>query len=289
MRFGIIANPTAGGTSTAQKRRPLQRAAAILGEDTILAGLDTTSLEDFIRCARDLAERIDVLVVAGGDGTFSDIINNVAPETVLSYMPFGSGCALRYALELPVQLPRIAEQIKDGRLHELDLILCDDSIRAFMASVGLEGDILNRRESLRDSGVRGPGAYAMATVGSILTNLERTEMTIEVDGKTFVLPYTVTAIVTKIPYYGYNMKMVPKAVFDDGRLHLMAINAGVGEIVQNLAHAFLGENKTGTHRSGREIRIQTPEPRQAQTDGNLYRKGKDFNFRVLPRALKMWY
>jgi len=289
MRFGLIANPKSGGTNVTQKLRSLQAAADILGEDTIVAGLDTKSPAEFARCAVELAERTDVMIVAGGDGTFSDIINNVDLENVLSYMPFGSGCALRYALGLPSQLSRIARQIKRGKLRKLDLILCDDSIKAFMASVGLEGDILSRRESLRDSGVHGPGAYAMATVGSILTKLERTEMTIEVDGRAFILPETVTAIVTKIPYYGYKMKMVPQARFDDGRLHLLAINAGVGEIMQNLAQAFLDENKMGTHASGVEIRIRTPQVRRAQTDGNLYRKGKDFTFRVLPKALKMWY
>ncbi len=289
MRFGLIANPKSGGTNVTQKFRSLRAAANILGNDTIITGLDTESPEEFVRCASDLAQRTDVMVVAGGDGTFSDIINHVDLETVLSYMPFGSGCALRYALDLPTQLPKIARQIKHGRLHELDLILCDDSIKAFMTSVGLEGDILNRRENLRDSGVRGPGAYAMAAVGSLLTDLERTDMTITVDGQTFALPDAVTAIVTKIPYYGYKMKIVPQASFDDGRLHLLAINAGVAEIMQNLANAFLDENKMGTYKSGTEIRIQTPQVRQAQTDGNLYRKGKDFTFKVLPKVLKMWY
>lgn len=289
MRFGIIVNPKSGGTSVAHKQRLLQKAAIILGDDTIVAGLDTASREDFVRCARDLAERVDVLVVAGGDGTFSDIINSADPDTVLSYMPFGSGCALRYALGLPMQLTRIARRIKDGRLHELDLILCDDSTKAFMASVGLEGDIITRREALQDSGVRGPRAYARATFESLLTHLERTEMTMEVDGQALTLPDVVTAIVTKIPYYGYKLKMVPKAAFDDRRLHLLAINAGVAKIMQNLASAFIDENKMGTYMSGSEIRIHIAEPRRAQTDGNLYRKGKDFHFRVLPKALKMRY
>jgi hypothetical protein len=31
------------------------------------------------------------------------------------------------------------------------------------------------------------------------------------------------AIVTKIPYYGYKMKIVPEAVFDDGFLYLRVL------------------------------------------------------------------
>jgi len=289
MRFGIIANPKSGPTTIARKERMLRRAAEILGEGTIVAGLETKSKEQFIRRAKDLASQVDVMVVAGGDGTFSDIINAIDSRTTLSYMPFGSGCALRYALGLPPQLSRIARQIRDGRLHRLDLILCDDSIKAFMASVGLEGDILNRRETLQASGVRGPQAYAMATFGSFVSDLERTDMTITVDGQTLAVPHAVTTIVTKIPYYGYNMKVVPNAAFDDGRLHLLAVNSGRSELVQTVASALIDENKLGTYRAGRDIQIDMPHERHAQTDGNLYRRGKSFRFRVLPQALSMWY
>ncbi|HPC95478.1 MAG TPA: diacylglycerol kinase family protein [Sedimentisphaerales bacterium] len=289
MKFGIVANPKSGATSVARKEETLRKASQILGGNTVLAGLDTTSREEFLLCAKDLAEKVDVLIVAGGDGTFSDIINAVRSEVTLSYMPLGSGCALRYALDLPPQVSRVARQIRDGRLHALDLILCDESTKAFMASVGLEADILHRRETLQAGGVRGPHAYAMATFGSFLADLERTDMTISVDDRTFVVPGAVTAIVTKIAYYGYKMKIVPDAVFDDGHLHLLAINSGWGELVQSLATSFLDGNRFGRHEKGRRIRIAVAQPRHAQTDGNLYRQGTTFDFRVLPGALKMWY
>jgi len=289
MRFGIIANPKSGPASIARKTQMLRRAAEILGPGTPIAGLETTSRDEFVQCAQELARRVEVMVVAGGDGTFSDMINAIDPETALSYMPFGSGCALRYALGLPPQLTRTARQIRDGRLHQLDLILCDEKVKAFMASVGLEGNILNRREDLQAGGMRGPRAYAMAMFGSFIADLERTDMTVTIDDVTLIIPKAVTCIVTKIPYYGYNMKIVPNAVFDDGQLHLLAINSGLPELMHTVASSFIEGNRLGTYRPGREIRIVTQEERHAQTDGDLYRRGKDFRFRVLPHALKMWY
>ena len=101
-------------------------------------------------------------------------------------------------------------------------------------------------------------------------------MTISLDDETLVVPNAVTAIVTKIPYYGYKMKVVPNAVFDDGQLHLLAINSGWAEIVGGMANAFLYENKLGIYRKAREIRITMQRERYAQLDGSIYRKGTDF-------------
>jgi diacylglycerol kinase (ATP) len=284
----MVVNPTAGPTNVNRKVQTLQNVRNILG-DCEIRGLDTRSREEFMQCAADLAREVGVLIVAGGDGTISDVINAMDGDTVLSYLPLGSGCALRYALDLPPQLTRIARRIKEGQLRHLDLILCDNSHKAFMSSVGIEADILHRRESLRESGISGPPAYAMATFGFILGEIERTDMTILLDGEELLVPNAVTAIVTKIPYYGYKMKVVPNAVFDDGRLHLLAINSPWGELLQGMANALLYENKLGMYRQAREIRIALPRERQAQLDGNLYRKGTTFDFKVLPGALKMWY
>jgi diacylglycerol kinase (ATP) len=283
----MIVNPTAGPTNVERKKKTLEAFKKVLGECEI-RGLDTRSREEFMQCATELAREVEVLIVAGGDGTFSDAINALDRHTVLSFLPFGSGCALQYALDLPPQVTRVAKRIKEGHLRLYDLILCDESRKAFMASIGLEADILHRRESLRESGITGPPAYAMATLGSFFTELERTDMTIAVDDETLVVPNAVTAIITKIPYYGYKMKVVPNAVFDDGYLHLLAVNSGWAEIVGGMANAFLYENKLGVYRKAREIRITMERERYAQLDGSIYRKGTTFHFRVLPQELRMW-
>ena len=283
----MIVNPTAGGTNANRKAQTLQAVQKVLG-DCEIRGLDTRSREEFMQCAAELARRVEVLIVAGGDGSFSDAINALDSGTVFSFLPFGSGCALQYALGLPPQLTRVAKRIKEGQLRFYDLILCDESRKAFMASVGLEADILHRRESLRESGINGPQAYAMATFGSFFTELERTDMTVSLDDETLAVPNAVTAIITKIPYYGYKMKVVPNAVFDDGYLHLLAVNSGWAEIVAGCANAFLYENKLGLYRKAREIRITMERERYAQVDGGIYRKDTTFHFQVLPQALRMW-
>ncbi len=56
-------------------------------------------VEDDKRSIRELARRFDVLVIAGGDGTFSDAINSVSTdETTIAFLPLGTGNAMAHAL-----------------------------------------------------------------------------------------------------------------------------------------------------------------------------------------------
>jgi diacylglycerol kinase (ATP) len=319
MKYGIIANPVSGKLSIDKKRRKLKKVSDTLGGDCVLGGLDTESKEQFCACAGDLTEKVEVLIVAGGDGTVSDIINAVDSEVVLSYLPFGSGCALRYALNMPFGLKKIAEQIRDGNQHSLDLILCDNNRKSFMTSIGLEAAILQERRDLQKFGIKGPPAYAIATIHQILTDYKRADTTINIDGQTYNVPNALSTIITKIPYYGYRMKMVPNAEFGDGHLHLLAVNANQADVIRGVINSFrsergiakfltskniqdssfiskkaikrlfINEQLLGEYKKGTSIRITTQEERYLQTDGDLYRKGTEFRFDVLPGALKMRY
>jgi len=289
MKYGIIVNPVSGKLSIDSKMRKLKKVSSILSNDCVIGGLDAESKEQFCDCARDLAEKVAVLIIAGGDGTTSDVINAVDSEVVLSYLPFGSGCALRYALNMPFTITKIAEQIRDGKEHSLDLILCDNERKAFMASIGLEAAILQERGDLQKFGIKGAPAYAIATIHQILIDYKRVDTTIAVDGEAFIVPDALTTIITKIPYYGYKMNIVPKARFDDGNLHLLAINVSRTKAIYILVGSFLGQNSIGKYRKGQTINITTKEERNLQTEGNLLRKGTEFKFEVLPGALKMRY
>jgi len=319
MKYGIIVNPVSGKLSINKKSRKLKKVSGVLGGDCVVGGLDTQSKEQFCECARDLAEKVGVLIVAGGDGTVSDIINAVDARVVLSYLPFGSGCALRYALNMPFGLKKIAEQIRDGKVHSLDLISCDNNRKAFMTSIGLEAAILQERRDLRRFGIKGPPAYAIATIHQILADYKRADTKINIDGRTYNVPNALSTIITKIPYYGYRMKIVPHAEFGDGHLHLLAINAKQTDVIRGVIQSFrsdrgiakflegenipddsfiskkairklfINEKLLGEYKKGLSIQVTTKEERYLQTDGDLCKKGTEFRFEVLPRALKVRY
>jgi diacylglycerol kinase family enzyme len=288
MRYGIVVNPVAGGTDADEKREMLEQVKEILGGDCSIDGLDSDSVEEFRSLAAETAKRVEILIAAGGDGSISDAINAVEGETIFSFLPLGSACAMRDALDLPDDPIEVAERIRDGREHKLDLILCDEERKAFVCGLGVEGGVLKRREELQEDGKQGFTAYA-AALASVFGEIDRTEMTLSLDGETQEFSDVATAIVTKIPFYGYKMKVVSEAVFDDGFLYLRVLNEGWPQILAGLAKARLVGSESETTRRAKQIEIKTEKKRYLHIDGNVAREGDSFRFRVLPGALRMWY
>ena len=286
MAYAIITNPVAGGMTVDQKRSALAKAAEILRAK--IHGLDTASAEDFSNCARDLARRCEVLVVAGGDGTLSDIINAVdTSKKPIGFLPLGTGNAMRHSLEYKGDLADIALRIRDGKIHQFDLIHCDEKRRAFIASVGIEGTIIRRWQQSRDRRNSGFMAYFLATLSSYFNEYKRANGMIEVDAERFAAKNLLSLMIMKQPYFGFGMKVVPQARFDDGRLHIRYINSGLLKTSLGILTAFTFGNVIGQHLTGTELTLKVDRPLVLQCDGKEGWEADFFSFKVLPKALKI--
>ncbi len=286
MRYAIITSPVSGKMTVDQKRSALAKAVEIL--DAEIYGLDTISADDLGQCAQEIATRCDVLVTAGGDGTFSDIINSVdTSQTPVAYLPLGSGNAMRHALEYKGSLADIAMRIRDGEIHEYDLVNCDETKRGFMVSVGIEGTIVRLRDKYLAQGVTGFKSYFKAAFNAYFREYKRAIARIKVDDATFRVQNLLSLMVVKQPYYGFGMNVVPRARFDDRQLHILCINSGLLKSAIGVATAFTIGNRMGEYRTGRQVTVQLERPLVLQIDGNDAWDAAAFTFTVLPNALKI--
>ena len=287
LRYGIIVNPSAGLGDIRSKQQAIRECAGILGSDTLVAGWDTSSAQELRDCALDMAGRVDVLVVAGGDGTFSDIINAADSDTVLSYLPMGSGNAWRNTLGLPRSKTKAAERIRAGRMHAIDLVMVDDRRRGILASVGFEGRALRERRKLLSQGVKGFDAYFRATAKLVFGGYKGKDASVTLDGKPVHVREAVSLIFTKTPFYGYGIKIVPKARLDDGLLHVLLVSGHPADIISGIVSSIPEGNLFGQYTTCTEAEVATEKERHLQVDGTIERKGTRFTFRVLPSALKI--
>jgi diacylglycerol kinase family enzyme len=269
-----------------QKRAALAQAAEIL--ETKIHGLDTTTAEEFGQCARELASRCDVLVAAGGDGTFSDIINAIdTVQTPVGFLPLGTGNALGHALQYKGQLADIAVRIRNSEIREYDLINCDEKRRAFTSAVGIEGTITRLRRHYRARGGTGFKTYFRAVLKSYLKDYERANAKITVDNETFKARNVLSLMVVKQPYYGFGMKVVPRARFDDRQLHILCVSSGLIKTVIGGTAAFIIGNRIGEYCTGRQLRLKLDRPLVLQIDGDEGWAADSFSFTILPKALRI--
>lgn len=286
MHYAIITNPVSGKMTVDQKRIALARAAEIL--DAEIHGLDTITAEDFGQCAQELTNHCDVLVTAGGDGTLSDVINLIdTTQTTIAYLPLGTGNAMRYALRNKGSLADIAMRIRDGDIFEYDLVNCNEQIKAFMVSVGIEGMVIRLRDQYVARGAKGFKAYFKAVFNSYFREYQRTNAKIAVDDVEFEVQNLLSLMIVKQPYYGFGMNVVPRARFDDRQLHILYINSGFIKFVIGGVTAFTIGNRIGKYLTGRNLTIKLERPLVLQVNGNQGWEADTFTFAVLPNELKI--
>ena len=284
MHYAIIANPASGNKGIAQKYSVLVRAAEILNAG--IHGLDTTTPEDFCQCARELANRCDILVIAGGDGTLSDIINAIdTAQKPVAFLPLGTGNAIQHALKYKGSLAEIAIRIRDGKIHQYDLINCQGKEHGFIFSVGIEGKIIQLRDEYLARGYTGFKTYLGSFISALFGKYKRTSAEITIDDTSFEMKNLLSLIIVKQPYYGFGMKVVPRARFDDRRLHILSINSRLFECAIGVATSFTGGNRIGQYRTGHQLDVKLERPLTLQIDGKQAWKAGAFTFTVLPKAL----
>jgi diacylglycerol kinase family enzyme len=194
----ILANPASGSLAANQRYGLLKEAAAILGAE--VHGLDTRSAEELTQCARDLAGRCGLLVVAGGDGSFSLVVNNIdLRQTCLAFLPFGTGNALTHALGYRGGIRRIAARVRAAGTHRLDLIDCDGRRKAFMASLGIDGCAIGLYEKYKRRGYRGLNAHLRAGLRATLIAYRPTGACVAVDGAVRQVKKLYSLMVVKQP------------------------------------------------------------------------------------------
>ena len=285
-RYCIIANPASGPYTMDQRRRLLEAIGDVL--EARIVGLDTSSSTELAQTARDASRECDVLVVAGGDGTFSLVLNAVdLSQTPLAFLPFGTGNALTHALAYQGGALAIARRIREGRIYHYDLIDCDGKKKAFMVSLGIDGTAIRLYERYRDLGYRGFKAHLRAGLAAFFRDYRPCGGWINMDGMVHRVERLLSLMVVKQPYFGMGLKAVPQARWDDGRLHTQRINSGAAGALLGLLTGFTIGNRAGEYLAGKRLIVRLDDRVTLQIDGELGWSNDRFAFRVLPAELRL--
>ena len=227
-------NPHSAGGRTGRRFRRLEpRLRAILGNFEVQRTLGRRDAE---RIAHDaVCSGVERLVVAGGDGTVSEVVSgllaaDVAHECLVGILPMGTGRDLPRTLGIPADLQAAIDALGRGTTRQVDAsrVTYRDSsgdprsvYSINVTSFGLSG-LTVERVSHAPHFLAGSFAFLVGALGSIARYRCRS-VRILADGREVIDGPIVLAAVANGRYFGGGMFIAPDALPDDGQLDLVVV------------------------------------------------------------------
>ena len=292
-RYRIIRNPAAGtkGGITTNACTPEDLCALAerhgLGDDVLQPDSEEATHEA-VRSA--VADGIDVVVAAGGDGTAGLVAEDLlGTDAALAVLPLGSVMNIARALGVPRELEPAAALIAGGEIVSIDVgearTTDGHRVRFFESgSVGMNAAMF--REAARfDDGDWGSIVRTMW----VALRYRPARMRLELDdGQVRTRALMVT--VSNGPYTGVGMTVAPNARLDDGKFDIRVFRGfSKWELVRHMAAIAFGRRRYAPHVStyrSASVAITSAHPLPARADGTDLGT-TPVTFQTLPGALRV--
>jgi len=260
----VFANPRAGRHSGASLASELARFLNEMGRHASVI----TRPDEFDDAFATLQP--DAVVVAGGDGTLSLVLNRIGNAVPLAVLPIGTENLFARHYGMPRDPKRLAEVITSGFRVTVDAGRANDRLFLLMVGCGFDAEVVRQVETSRTTN-HGYSAY----VGPMFDALRRytfPEMQIHWEGASSAREEEHSgsltarwAIVANFPEYGTQFHTSPDADPTDGRFNLCALNRG------SFWHLlrFVVSVKMGIHKRLREVSSQAATKFRIESDGNV--------------------
>ncbi len=187
-----------------------------------LAGRDAEEALALARsCVAEGPDRVDALVVCGGDGMVHLGAQAVAGTGVpLGIIPAGTGNDVARYLGIPRKDPAsAADRVLAGRPRTIDLARSGSRYFVTVLAAGFDAIVNERANAMRWP--RGQMRYNLATLAELRT-FEPLPYVLELDGVTHRLEAMLVAVGNG-PSFGGGLRITEGAVLDDGLLDVVVI------------------------------------------------------------------
>lgn len=286
----FIVNPRAGRTKSFA---PLFDAVACFSKAGYLVKVFLTEGRgDATRAAAELGGAYDLVVCAGGDGTFNEMVSGLmqlpeCPE--VGYLPNGSTNDFAASLHLPATPLKAAESIVNGHPFYLDVGRHNDRYFAYVASFGA---FTRSSYSVPQATKNALGHFAYILEGmKDLDSLRPYRCRVETGEETFEGEFIFGAVCNSTSLGGI-MKLDPSRVqMDDGAFELLLLRMPKTAIdLQSLIAAISRMDYNGPgviFRHVQQVTVTTDEDLPWSLDGEYAPSTPRVELRNLPGAIPL--
>ena len=286
----LIANPAAKGASGNR----IEQAAMLFQSEGYDVNISLTGKKgDAEEYAREAARKgIPLIVAAGGDGTFNEVINGIVhTDTSMAILPMGTTNVLAKELGIPEDVEgavkkALAGKVRTVSLGKIDLIRATPAISRYfclMAGIGFDGETVHAVNEAWKK-YSGKGAYIFSGLKTLIGYSPR-PLTFLVDGETFS---GFSAIIGKASKYGGHYRVTPDADLGHPQLSLIIMQGKRrSDIIRYVWGIMQGSHlrmKDIIYRRARTVRVEGSA--RIQIDGD-YLGETPAVINVIPDALRL--
>lgn len=254
--------------------------------------LETTEEDPGSSMAKDaIAEGVDLVVVAGGDGTVRVVCTELAGTGIpVAVLPAGTGNLLARNLGIDLDLDTALAQLLDGSEQRIDSVEVkgDELVDRFvvMAGLGLDAAIIADAPDGLKKHV-GWAAYVVSTVKNLNHPFVRVEITI--DDRPPIRRRARTVVIGNVGNLQANIPLLPDAKPDDGKIDLVVLAPRRVSHWPRLALSLVVKRvQEGRHIerfTGQTIQVKASTPVRRELDGDQISNGRILTATVDPGAL----
>lgn len=162
-------------------------------------------------------EKITDVVIAGGDGTVSQVAGSLMNEKLnFGIIPCGSGNGLAFAAKIPKQPEKALDIIFNGHASEIDGFYVNKTFACMLCGIGFDGKVAHE---FSKQPTRGLTTYAKL-VSKNFFSADAYKFSIESNGTAFTTEAFFISIANS-NQFGNNFTIAPKALLADGLLDIV--------------------------------------------------------------------
>ena len=270
MRILLLSNESSGSSDS-------QVIESVAGELSALGSVTSLvpgSLESFDEEVSHAVRDVDLVVVAGGDGTINCTVNALRDEldsVLLALVPMGTGNDLARTLEVSRDPLDAARAVVSGTERPIDVWRArGEGARRLFINACMGGFPVEVNESIDEDLKRKVGPLAFV-IGGARGAADMTRYRVKIDGKE--LDDCIAAGVGNGQTCGGGVRVWPQADPSDGLLDVCVLSAeGMGDAVKLAATVRSGRHtgleEVATLRAPR-VEISSEPPMEFNLDGEL--------------------
>lgn len=232
---------------------------------------DPDTLAD--RMAEILAKRPDLVVLGGGDGTISGLVDHlVGKDVILGVLPLGTANSFARTLGIPLDVEGAVEVLRTGEPRRIDLGMIDHDYFANCAAIGLSPQIAETVPHKLKRYFGRAGYLAWAAIQ--YARFQPFTLIVD-DGKRERRIRTVEVRISNGSFHG-GTELVEQAELDSGEIVVQAVT---GRVKRRLLHNWganilrLESRKKGTIAfTGKSLKLRTEPPLPISIDGEVLAK-----------------